>query len=512
VRLRAVVLSSLVAGAGLGACQAFAVHASGPSPGDRVPESVIDLLIQKVCVDPGGKVLPVDPFACGDPNRLRRLRVGEAQPYHNHDVSLPGHPEGMQRKDSYPVLDLRGRLLVVNPFNYEPFDRFKASGDGYDIYRATGGWVSGAETRDGGGFSTTFFGAGCRPWGGWVFFPTIDPVVAGSADLPIEGRYWQQNGEAWPGQCNPLHLRPSSTSWEWLPNFAFGGLNGLPVKKLDALRSIHGSPGRPEFLESGHLEVFYFTRLYGLTRWETWRPWQQIEQRGDRQRQVQHARKVCGGPYEMTYQGAELIMSACRDWSAVTVAATPEPPPPWPIPDLNLLHNFSFADGTSGWTVSGQGGTVPRDGALRLANSRLPRDTRYVQPGGSGLRYVVIDCLENCPSLSQTVTLPHSPTVSHLVFAGTIRSEEVPGTVRLTLTQLDAAGKELGESDVTAQVAPGKSRLTGSESVLLSSTFVIGPRPVAVDPRARAVRFAVSPISPGRFDITDAWLMPSPID
>jgi hypothetical protein len=108
-------------------------------------------------------------------------------------------------------------------------------------------------------------------------------------------------------------------------------------------------------------------------------------------------------------------MTACLDRSAVTIAGTP---PPWPIPDLNLLHNFSFAEGTSGWTVSGP--------ALAIANSRLPRDTGYLQPGGSGLHYLAIDCGTGCPSLSQDVSLPASPTFSHVVFAATVRSRMFP--------------------------------------------------------------------------------------
>jgi hypothetical protein len=343
-----------------------------------------------------------------------------------------------------------------------------------------------------------------------VFFPATDHIAAGSVELPLVGRHWQQNGETWPGRCDPSRLHPSSTSWEWLPAFPFGGIDGSPLKKLDALRTIHGNPERPAFIKHGHLEVFYFTKLYGLTRWETWRPRQQIEQAQDRQRQADHARSVCSGPYEMAYRGAALIMTGCRDWSAVTVAASPEPPPAWPIPDLNLLLNFSFAEGISAWTMSTASGDVAAPSAFQIAHSRLPRDVRYIQPGGNGLRYLAADCSAKCPSLSQTVPLPPTSAISHLVFGATIRSEAVPGTVGVGLTQFDGAGNWVNESVVTTQVMPGNDRFAGSESILLSSTFVVERRPVAVDPRTRAVRFTISPISPGRFDITDAWLMPSP--
>jgi hypothetical protein len=506
MRLRAPVLSSLVVAASLGTYQALRARSA---PRDEVRSSAIDLLIQKVCVDPGDKVLPVDPLGCRDPDRLRPLRVGEALPYHHHDQPMPGHPLGLQQKDSYPILDLEGRVLVVNPFDYAPFAGFEPARDGYDIYRVEGGWASAGETRDAGGFSTTFFGADCRRWNGWVFFPATSRVAAGSAELPIAGRYWQQNGEIWPGGCDPSGLRPSLTSWVWLPGFAFGGVNGAPVKRLDALRSIHGTPAGPAFFARGHLKVFYFTKLYGLTRWETWSPDQQLDEQADRARQAEIARRVCGGPHRMRYRGVALTMTACRDWSAVTVAAVPEPPPPWPIPDLNLLHNFSFGEGTAGWSVSWPRGGAPVDGALRAARSQRPRDTRYLQPGGLGLGYVAIDCRAGCPSLSQTVAASARTAISRVVFATTIRSESAPGAVRLALAQLDATGKAVAETAVTAPVGTGNGRF-GGDSVLLSSTFAASPGSVAVDRRARALRLTIAPVSAGRYDISDAWLMPSP--
>jgi hypothetical protein len=95
VRLRAVQLVWLVTSAGLGMYWAYAAHAPGPKR-DQAPASVIDLLIQKVWINPGGRVLPADPFACRSSNYLRRLRIGQALPYPHHDQLQPGHPDGMQ--------------------------------------------------------------------------------------------------------------------------------------------------------------------------------------------------------------------------------------------------------------------------------------------------------------------------------------------------------------------------------------------------------------------------------
>jgi len=43
--------------------------------------------------------------------------------------------------------------------------------------------------------------------------------------------------------------------------------------------SIHGFEPNdiPGFKQHGHLEVFYFTKEYGITRWEVWTPIDQIQ-------------------------------------------------------------------------------------------------------------------------------------------------------------------------------------------------------------------------------------------
>src|SRR5437588_11645344 len=59
-------------------------------------------------------------------------------------------------------------------FGYDrPYGTFEAGdGDGYDLYSIHNGWVSVGGTRDGGGYSQTFWGSGCTDYNGWVFFPT----------------------------------------------------------------------------------------------------------------------------------------------------------------------------------------------------------------------------------------------------------------------------------------------------------------------------------------------------
>jgi len=130
-----------------------------------------DYLIQKVCVDANGKVLPADPCFPPPGATLRNLRIGEKLPYYKHDQPGVGLPNGHQRHDSYPALDKDGNKIVVNPFI---FDDNNAPDNGCDIYTVRDGWASAGETRDGGGFSTTFWGKNgdaVVPYDGWLFFP-----------------------------------------------------------------------------------------------------------------------------------------------------------------------------------------------------------------------------------------------------------------------------------------------------------------------------------------------------
>ncbi len=113
--------------------------------------------------------------------------------------------------------------------------------------------------------------------------------------MAISGRYWEQNGESWPGRCPSAYSENTLTSWEPVDGFPFGGKDGSPVKSIDAIRVVHGLSPDPRFSKQGHLEVFYFTRLYGITRWEVWAPESQGGTPADA--------KTCGGDVHVVYEG-----------------------------------------------------------------------------------------------------------------------------------------------------------------------------------------------------------------
>jgi hypothetical protein len=148
-------------------------------------------LIQKVCLDQSDRVLSVDPYYCPVGDMLRSPEPGEALPYHRYDQPVPSLPKSMQGRDSYPVRTSDGQEFVIDTFDHAPFRQFKPALDCYDITMVRHGWASIGGTRSGGGeVGTTFFGAGCKPYNGWILFP----VSALNGQLIAPGRRWFRSG------------------------------------------------------------------------------------------------------------------------------------------------------------------------------------------------------------------------------------------------------------------------------------------------------------------------------
>jgi hypothetical protein len=111
-----------------------------------------DWLLKNVCADASNRLVAADPYyGCPAGTTERDIQIGEPLPYLNHDQPQAGHPDGYQRRDSYPVLDKSGNPLAVNAmdFGYDrPYGTFEAGdGDGYDLLTIRNGWASASETR-----------------------------------------------------------------------------------------------------------------------------------------------------------------------------------------------------------------------------------------------------------------------------------------------------------------------------------------------------------------------------
>jgi hypothetical protein len=503
--------------------------------------TALPYLVQEVCIDQTGAVLRIDPYFCPKNDTLRQLQIGEPLPYHKHNQVEPHNPlspqEGEDKDsdfelhDSYPVRGLNGNVLSIDPFDFEP-DRFSSRLDGYDVYRIDDGWTSVEETRDSGGFGITWFGANCKLYNGWVFFPLADlsasGIKTGEVKMPISGVYWEKDGEHWPGNClsasqasatqstagdltcHPGASCPSKdyenplTSWEFIPNYPFAGIGNNPVKRLDTIRSIHGFIDSPDFLAHGDLEVFYFTKLYGSTRWEDWMPVGALKANRKAQRAAEQASKFCHGTDDVEYHGVKFVVTFCRDWSAVSVLDKPELAAPWPVPDLNLLQNFHFDQGLANWKHTESGNALQ----LSLKTSTAARDMLNVQRGGAGVRYLALSCAADCSAANaiyQDVPVTPKTTSGRYTLGSRVSAEGHAGALRLAVTVLDRNGKVLDEKSFTEPApTPGG---TGADSVVLSGNFALNSFSLAIDPQASVLRFSISPTASGTFDIVDTWLM-----
>ena len=468
---------------------------------------VREYLIQKVCVNEKDEAVAMDPCFCKEPHHLRSLKIGEPLPYHKMDQAA------VQRHDSYPARTPGGEEIVVNPFDFTPFGVFNPWGDGYDIYQIKDGWASASFTKDGGGFGTTFFGGECRPYNGWIFFPATGLDVGDSekqAALPISARYWEQNGEAWPGKCPTSYTTNSQTFWQIIRDFSFGGSGSSTLKKIDALRVVHGLSTDPSINLKSHLEIFYFTKLYGGTRWEVWVP----DVKGAPASQTAN----CSGPDHFKYHNNDYVRTGCRDWTSVTVTSKPDQMI-WPVPSLNLLTNFHFSDGVKHWNRVGESQSGNQTN-WHLRNSKTSLDIKYIQPGGEGPRYLAINCGGKCTTsqgIYQDIDLDEhdgerkreGDGERHFAFGIDVRSESGTGSIKVLLQAIDHDGTfhDLGESMV--DVKPNNERFNGEQSIVLSCTSLFGTARLARLDGAKLLRFKVTPLTGNTFDIVDTWLMRS---
>lgn len=464
-------------------------------------------LVKTVCTNRQNHVLTNDPyFGCPEAAGVRKIQPGDPLRYHNVDQ------KGYQQRDAFPVLDTgNGKTWVIATFDYRPFNAFNLTNgtDGYDVLALQNGWANAVNTSDGGGYGQTFFTSDCTIGGGWALFPTSGFLTAGETTIPISDVYWEQSGQSYPGACPAHYSTNTLTSWKHQTGFQFGGVNGNPIKEMDTIISYHGFQPGPGFLRNGHLEVFYFTREYGITRWEVWTPIQQNP--------TQTAE--CMVPAQMEYQKVMFVVQACHDWSKVAAASTADIPI-WPVPNINLLWKPHF-DGmiTPIWTAAGVTWSV--------ANSTAARDAAASKVG---VRYLAIGCESsgqcNPDVFVQTIyqDVPSSRFVNGATygFGINVRTESGTGGIAVGIEQIDAGGNVLSMPDPAARTAiaatvnpdngtPGLESAGEASSVYLSSLAAYTRTRIKLAPDTAKIRFLISPRTPQTFDVLNAWLAPWPV-
>jgi len=272
--------------------------------------------------------------------------------------------------------------------------------------------------------------------------------------------------------------------------------------------SYHGYQASLNFVFSGHMEVFYFTREYGMTRWEVWTPTQQAPAKTTE----------CVVPNTQIYNGITFIVSACHDWSKINgPLPTSAEVPVWPVPNVNLLKNPHFIATTSPWTAttsiaaSSQVSTAP-------AGVSFWRDSLFAKPGVGYLRLSCgVECTQDY-SVALYQDLPASQFKPSGSYAFGVSARTQPdsaqcpapcqGTIGVGIEQLDAAGNILSATTTQQTISSDNGTpdpATGeADSVYLSTAFLSGA--ITVNPNASKIRFLISPQSAQNFDVLNAWL------
>lgn len=483
----------------------FAAFVSSPvfasSVHDLPQNNYVTWISKSVCVNGAGELLPVDPYPACPPNTtVRKIRIGDPLPYANIDQGK------YQRADSYPVYDKNRAPIFMHTFDFPPFREFNLydGSDGYDVYKVLNGFVSIVNTRDGGGYGTTFFGAGCTQGDGWRLFPTTNFLTTSEQQTvsAISGVYWEQSGLSFPGNC-PGAYGQTTTLYQLVQGKSFGGMFGNPVKTMNALMVTH---------IGGNIERFYFTREYGLTRWEAW------NQVAPSPAPAPH----CSGPQSITVKGKPYYYAACRDWSATTPLQISNVQP-WPLVNANLLQYPHFNPGGFVDTSQVQGywhRLYPAAGPI-LNWSGLVSASGGDNLYSSGTAYVAINCgASPCPApgtqaMYQDIPIEKLCSQCSYLYGVNARRQAGDGDLYVALQVVDN-GAVVWQDVVSKGLKPdnGFGGYAQADSVVRSSAFVSNvvtlPSLAGMTSPNAFVRFLILPGTPGNFNIVDAYVNPVP--
>ena len=245
----------LVLAATLAAC-----GPADPSKFAPAPIRLVDYLIQNVCLDEAGATTSEDPATCSE---SRDLRVGETAPYLLTDFDEAAGGKRYQAVSSVPLRD--GTVRVGKQMGEGLAASFDPKRDGYDLIERQGVNVSFIATHDQQCGEQRLGGAGDGD--GWLLFPNRMPLRTGLRrhDMSLERL---EARTTCPDQSRISRSDKEQVVAAWtaphLVKFA-------SKKVLQAIVSEH----RAHFdlsRRDNAIERFYFTREYGMSRWEAWIP------------------------------------------------------------------------------------------------------------------------------------------------------------------------------------------------------------------------------------------------
>lgn len=299
--------------------------------------ATLDYLVQDVCGPANGG--PLDPSVFHDPGapggcptgtQRRDLRVGEALPYHKHDRDFASQ-HIYQLSDAFPMVHRGGEVRVVHSLDFAnhgkavrqlTFLQFDYNVDGFNINQYATQYASIVGTADPSGGVQYFIAANgdkylrarndtaaaalpaqqqlgdsaaCSTldaWGLWDKRVFNDPSKA--SHLFRLNIVRDQNPGSPGFQC-PSSYNNAYTTYSIQPSLKFASGKTL----ANVLVQQHWAGSDAASADSAEKE--FFTREYGLTRWEAW------EKHSQRQ-----PSKFCDG---ITHTAGDWTMVDCRDWS-----------------------------------------------------------------------------------------------------------------------------------------------------------------------------------------------------
>lgn len=480
------------------------------------PTIATNWITKDVCADNLNRPIQFDPFyACPSGSTRRKILPTDPLPYSNIDQ------KGIQQSDSVPVYDINRNPLYLSTFDYFPFNVFNlnSGSDGYDAYNInpSSTYVGVASTRDGGGYGQQLLGANCGYGTGWIFFPFTNFLAGGSTTSKISINYWEQSAQSYFGPC-PSSYGTTTTSWAYKSSYTFGGLNGNPQKVMSTMISYHG------FCASGcNMEVFWFTREYGKTMWQSWVPSSSASTTSP----IQGA---CLDSGTVSYNGQTFIIADCHDWSSVVIASIPQQVV-WPFPGANLLQHGHFDPSAPYLTGCGDRNyfawcRTPSSSTAQptyinwsVLTSSAFSTTSF---GSHQVSYLATNCGGVCNPVNkfiyQDVAIASFVNGGGYLYGMNCRCEGkgCSGSIQIALQVIDATDSVVFQDTAVFQGVMnenGDGRNSEANSVYLSSVFLhkVVTLTWPVTSSAYKVRFSIAPLSSDTFDILDAYLNPFPI-
>lgn len=247
------------------------------------PVPIADYMIMDVCVDASDRILPALMPGDAGCERRRDIRVGETPPYELRNFLNPGRActedGGTVQKLNRPVKRDGETRIVSSTITLPPEPcgrggrKAKPGEGGASIqwYDDGYGFIMGSYSpvapsiyqtplcRDGSRSSRRFFR-------GWVIAPVAVPAVGESGYGVFEGRLATGAASALPEAC-PTRYRRALTTWLVTPMRYTG------KREMVSIVSGHFAQVSRDGLSPGNtlqMEQTYWTREFGLSRWEKW--------------------------------------------------------------------------------------------------------------------------------------------------------------------------------------------------------------------------------------------------